>query len=146
MDKNLQKTYLSFFHIMLQFFSRDPGDENQLDSGLWFALNGFFWAEPEELQCTIGQGTSYTYCSGTDSTGSSVVCDDSTGNQITQERTEGDIDCSGLDCYDDQSSLFGVCETIGNSHRYGVDRCAHAKLWAFLLFIKDFRLSLINLS
>jgi len=38
MDKNLQKTYLSFFHIMLQFFSRDPGDENQLDSGLWKEL------------------------------------------------------------------------------------------------------------
>ena len=47
MDKNLQKTYLSFFHIMLQFFSRDPGDENQLDSGLCYTLQGRMFWDPD---------------------------------------------------------------------------------------------------
>ena len=34
MGKILQKTYVSFFHIMLQFCSADPGSEKELDSGL----------------------------------------------------------------------------------------------------------------
>ena len=38
MDKKLQKSLLSFFEIMLQFCSVDPGSEKELDSGLWLQL------------------------------------------------------------------------------------------------------------
>ena len=40
MDKKLQKSVLSFFEIMLQFCSVDPGSEKELDSGLCLATFG----------------------------------------------------------------------------------------------------------
>ena len=72
------------------------------------------------MECQVGQGTSYTYCVGSTS-GNSFTCYDSTGNQIMQDRTVGEIDCSGVVCYDNQGSLVGTCEANGKSHRHNVD-------------------------
>ena len=63
------------------------------------------------MVCEIGQGTSYTYCVATDANGNSYTCYDNSGNQVMQDRTEGDIECPGLYCYDDDgATLVGVCK------------------------------------
>jgi len=81
-----------------------------------YGVNGQIIDYFEELTCTVEQGTDYTFCLGRSSDGSSRYCYDIGGNQIKQDRTMGDVDCSGRPCYvggfdPHMGSLFGVCET-----------------------------------
>jgi len=59
-------------------------------------------------------GTSDTYCGTPAADGTSLAaCYDSSGIQIRQDRTQmfwGDIQCYGVNCYDLQGALVGICK------------------------------------